>query len=159
MGQIADLEGNVTSLYLAGDRLVALTDADEVIGIDPVSGATVGRTTVPGAADVAGVDAGQRLVVDMSQVTDLESLITNLATFTGKDVNQFRAQLAGRTGKVALVGYLGDSDIGQKIEDAGLVGASVESGKALAVAGRDTWHQPRARQPTPAASNRSQGSG
>jgi 4-amino-4-deoxy-L-arabinose transferase-like glycosyltransferase len=137
LGQIGDLDGNLTSLFMAGDGLVALTDADEVVGVDPDSGAVVGRTNVTGAADVASVDAGQRLVVDMSQVTDLESLVTNLATFTGKDINQFRAQLAGRTGKVALAGYLGESDVAQKIEDAGLVGAAVESGKGLAVAGSD----------------------
>jgi 4-amino-4-deoxy-L-arabinose transferase-like glycosyltransferase len=136
LSPLANLAGRLTSLTWTSDRLVGLTDAGMVLTIDPATGAEISRTTVEGAVAVAGVDAGQRLVLDMTQVTNLESTITNLATFASGDVNEFRARAAGRTGRVVLQGYLDDTtDITDKITAAGLTGATVEAGQALAVAG------------------------
>src|SRR5262249_37428270 len=129
--------GSVTSLYVVSDQVVAVTDAGEVVGLDPASGQEIGRVTLPGAADVAGVDGGQRLVIDMSQLTTLDPFVSRLAEITGDDVNQLRAKLAGQTGKVVVKGYMGDSQLSQKLEDAGLTAASIQQGQALAIANEE----------------------
>jgi Gpi18-like mannosyltransferase len=133
IGRLANLGGPLTSLTYGSNRLVALTSAGDVISIGLAQGIDLGRTQLSGAAAVAVVDAGQRLVVDMSQVTDLNTLVTDLASFTGIDANVLRGRLAPRTGRVTVQGYVGDTDLAQQISDAGLTGASVEQGQALAI--------------------------
>ena len=134
-GQLVAIDGGVKSLTFASNRLVAITDAGQVIAIDPQTFAETGRTQVAGASDAAIVNSGQRLVVDMSQVTNVEMVLSNLATFAGGDITQFRAQVAGRAGRVVLQAYLGDSDLAEKITNSGLTGAIVEAGQPLAVGG------------------------
>ncbi|MDP8905648.1 MAG: phospholipid carrier-dependent glycosyltransferase [Chloroflexota bacterium] len=137
---LGGMSGPLVSLTAAADRLIAVAGTGELISLDPATGEETGRRVIAGAAEVAAVEGGDRLVVDTALVDDREALLIALATVLGEGQGTLRARLADRSGRVVLAGYLDEDDkaaVEEAIANDELPAASVESGAALAVAAAD----------------------
>ena len=121
----------------AGERLTAVLEGDRVVVFDLVEGTTTAQAEVAGAADLVATTGGQRLVVDMAEVTEPGTLASTLASVLDDDDARIRALLVGEEGVVTVAATL-DTDQAINVQeaiDAGeLPGASIESGDIVAVA-------------------------
>ncbi len=121
----------------SGERLTAVLEGDRVVTIDLTDGTRLSEATVPGAADLAATTGGQRLDVDLADVTDPGTLADALASVLGDDAARIRTLLVGAEGTVTVVGTLNaDQAINVQDEiDAGeLTGARITTGDLVAVA-------------------------
>ncbi len=136
---LGSLETAPLRLAIVGDEpvLIGVLAGGIVESIDPTTGERTGRTSVAGAAAVAGAEGGERVVVGRGHTDDARALGTRLAKELDDDAGRIKELIAGG-GDVTVASYItGDEGkaIRAAIEAGELEGVRIESGDAVAVAG------------------------
>ncbi len=137
--RLAELGAAVRTMMVdaSGQRLTAVLEGDRLVTIDLTDGSRLSEATVAGAADLAATTGGQRLDVDLADVTDPGALADALASVLADDAARIRTLLVGAEGTVTVASTL-DADQAINVQeaiDAGeLPGARITSGDLVAVA-------------------------
>ncbi len=134
--QVSDLDGDLTRLSVASDRLVAVTSTGTIIGLDLVSGVEAGRTIYPDPTSVVGVRARAKVMVDPASVTDAVALAETLEGLIDRDAFGLQRAIESATFPVPVAGYISKSAaaaVNEEIEAGNLPGVSVEDGTGLAI--------------------------
>lgn len=135
-GQMSDLDGQLVRLSVIGGHLVGLSSVGTLDSIDPQTGQETGHTSVSGAADYISAPSHGVVMIDPEQVTDRNSIATQLAPILRDDASRIEQVIAKATGPVPVAGYIGSKkDQIQPLIDSGdLPGVSIVDGTAVAVA-------------------------
>jgi Gpi18-like mannosyltransferase/predicted membrane-bound dolichyl-phosphate-mannose-protein mannosyltransferase len=134
--QLADLDGDVTSLTATGDRLVAMTSGGTIVALDLETGDELGRTTYPDPTAVAGVTANNKVMVDPAEVTDAAGVALTLSPILDKNAGEIQSAIDDANEPVPIAGFITKADreaIQKKIDAEELPGVSIENGSALAI--------------------------
>jgi predicted membrane-bound dolichyl-phosphate-mannose-protein mannosyltransferase len=133
--QVTGLDGDLTGLSVAGDRLVAATTGT-IIGLDLATGAEVGRAIYPLPTSVVDAVARSRVMVDPAAVTDPVALAETLAGLIDRDSFGLQTAIESASFPVPVAGYISKSAktaLDEEIEAGNLPGVSVEDGTALVI--------------------------
>jgi len=138
--QLSGLDGELTGLSVASERLVAVTSGGTIVGVDLSTGAELGRTIYPSPTSVVGVIARSKVMVDPAAVTDPIALAETLESMIDRDSSGLQTAIESATFPVPVAGYISKANkdaLNKEIEAGNLPGVSVEDGTGLAV-GLDT---------------------
>ncbi len=134
--QLSGLEGEVTRLTVASNRVVALTNGGSVVAIDLVTGIEVARTTYPDPTAVAGVTARSMVIVDPAAITDAVALAETLSGVLDRDEFGLQSAIESATSPVPVAGFiskLNREELTEMIGAGELPGVSIEDGSGLAI--------------------------
>src|SRR5439155_22410853 len=138
--RVAHLDAPIRLLHVPSDgsAVLAATAGDDVVTLDPDTGAEVGRIALAGITAMADAGTTTALVARPSDVIDPSAAASTLADLFGGSADEYRAKLTAATDRVIVAPVAASGDLRTSVDaaitDERLTGLSVDTVPRIAVA-------------------------
>jgi predicted membrane-bound dolichyl-phosphate-mannose-protein mannosyltransferase len=132
------VDGAIRELYVTEDGLavLAVTDDDRVLVLDPTTAEVTGTVQLHGVTDIGPGGTSPTLVGEPGAVKDPAAAARTIAGIIGGSAGTYEARLSGTASRLVIAGVNGSqakTDLQAAIDDGRLAGLSIDSLPRVAV--------------------------